>query len=240
MTNPLPEIVSHAEWLKARKELLVKEKEWGRLRAEWAAERRQLPMEKVEKNYTFEGPNGSRTLEELFDGRKQLIIYHFMFDPNWNEGCAHCSFVADHFAGALPHLAATNTSFAVISRAPVTKIEPYKKRMGWDFPWLSSFGNDFNYDFQVTIDEAHPENNYRRAYHEPDMAGRGPTEGEAPGVSVFLRDKGHIYHTYSTYLRGLDIFINTFNFLDHTPLGRQEEKGTMVWVRRHDTYEKSA
>lgn len=234
----LPRIVSQEEWLRTRKELLAKEKTWSRQREAQAAELRKLPMVELEKDYVFEGPNGRRTLSELFEGRRQLIVYHFMFEPDEDDGCSHCSFVADHFGGVLVHLAARDTSFAVISRAPVEKIERFKQRMGWSFPWLSSFGTDFNYNFQVTIDEAHPENNYRRAYHEPDLEGKGPTEGEAPGLSVFLRDGERLYHTYSTYLRGLDPFINTYNFLDHTPLGRQEsECGPMGWVRFHDEYE---
>jgi len=229
-------VVSREEWIAARKELLVKEKEWSRQREQQSAERRKLPMELLENDYAFEGAGGRRTLGDLFEGRRQLMIYHFMFDPAWDQGCSHCSFVADHFDGALVHLAARDTSFAVISRAPLAKIEVFKKRMGWNFPWLSSFGTEFNYDFQVTIDEAHPENNYRHAYKESELRGKGPTEGEAPGLSVFLRDGERTYHTYSTYLRGLDPFINTYNFLDHTPLGRQENGHPMAWVRHHDKY----
>jgi predicted dithiol-disulfide oxidoreductase (DUF899 family) len=237
-TIELPKVVSHAEWLRARKELLGKEKEWIRQRADQSGARRKLPMERVEKNYVFEGPGGRRTLGDLFESRRQLIVYHFMFEPDEDEGCSHCSFVVDHFGGALIHLAARETSLAVISRAPIAKIEHFKKRMGWTFPWLSSFGNDFNHDFQVTIDEAHPENNYRRAYHESDLEGKGPTEGEAPGLSAFLRDGQKLYHTYSTYLRGLDPFITTYALLDHTPLGRQEgaDCPPMSWVRYHDEY----
>src|ERR687892_1681966 len=182
-----PKVVSQDEWLAARKELLAKEKELTRYRDALSAERRALPWVEVEKNYVFEGPNGRRTLGDLFDGKRQLLVYHFMFDPEWDEGCKSCSFVADNFAGALVHLAAYDTAFAVVSRAPIAKMERFKKHKGWKFPWLSSFGTDFNYDFQVTIDEAHPENNYRRAYHQPDLGGKGPTEGEAPGLSVFLR-----------------------------------------------------
>ncbi len=219
MDQEMPNIVSREEWLRVRKQLLVKEKKWSRQRAAQTEERRKLPMVRVEKEYVFDGPNGRRSLADLFARRKQLIVYHFMFDPVDDEGCPNCSFVADHFAGALEHLAERDTSFAVISRAPIEKIMSFKQRKGWTFPWLSSFGNDFNYDYQVTIDEAHPENNYRRAYHEPDMEGKGPTDGEAPGLSVFLRNGENIYHAYSTYLRGLDPFVNTFNFLDHTPLG---------------------
>jgi predicted dithiol-disulfide oxidoreductase (DUF899 family) len=232
----IPKVVSGEEWLRARKKLLRKEKEWSRQRAAQSEERRKLPMVRVEKNYVFEGPDGRHTLGDLFEGRHQLIVYHFMFEPDEDEGCSHCSFVADHFARALVHLAARDTSFAVISRAPIAKIKRFKRRMQWTFPWLSSFGSDFNYDFQVTIDEAHPENNYRRAYREPDLEGKGPTEGEAPGLSVFLRHRKDLYHTYSTYLRGLDPFINTYNFLDHTPFGRQEGNAPMAWVRYHDEY----
>jgi predicted dithiol-disulfide oxidoreductase (DUF899 family) len=236
-TFTLPSIVSHERWISARKELLRREKEFTRQREALAAERRKLPMERIEKEYVFEGSDGRRTLGDLFEGRPQLIVYHFMFDPAWEQGCKNCSFVADHFDGTLAHLAARDTSFAVISRAPLAKIEGYKRRMGWRFPWLSSFGTDFNYDFQATIDEAHPDCNYRRAYHEADLKGKGPTEGEAPGLSVFLRDGAHLYHAYSTYLRGLDEFINTYNFLDHTPLGRHEDGQGMFWVRRHDQYD---
>ena len=232
----LPKVVSHEAWLEARKQLLAKEKEWTSQRAAWSEERRNLPMELVEKSYIFKGPSGNRTLRDLFESKRQLIVYHFMFDPAWDAGCKNCSFVADNFSGVVKHLGAANTSFVVISRAPLEKITRFKQRMGWAFPWLSSFDTDFNYDFQATIDEAHPENNYRRALNEPDLLGRAPTEGEAPGMSVFMHDGDRVYHCYSTYLRGLDIFLNTFNFLDHTPLGRQEEKGTMSWVRYHDKY----
>jgi len=236
----LPKVVSRDEWLRARKELLVKEKEWSRQRDAQSAERRKLPMVRVEKDYAFDGPNGRRTLLDLFDGRRQLIVYHFMFDPEWEEGCPACSFVADHFDGVLPHLAARDTSFAVISRAPLAKLERFRKRMGWGFPWLSSFGSDFNYDFQVTIDEEHPEYNYRDYYPIADaMASKmkGPPPGEGQGLSVFLRDGKQVCHAYSTFQRGLDPFLNTYNFLDHTPLGRQENDLPMTWVRYHDKYQ---
>lgn len=237
-----PKIVSRTEWLAARCALLVKEKALSRQRDALNAERRRLPMVRLDKNYVFEGPDGKRRLLDLFEGRRQLIVYHFMFDPAWDEGCPACSFVADNFAGALVHLAARNTSFAVISRAPFAKIERFKKRMGWGFPWLSSFGSDFNYNFQVTVDEAHPDHNYQSYYpiaHEMVAKFKGPPPGEAPGLSVFLSDGKHVYHTYSTYQRGLDPFMNTYIFLDHTPLGRQEEDGgpkLMAWVRHHDRY----
>jgi len=199
-------------------------------------------MVRVEKDYAFDGPNGRRTLLDLFDGRRQLIVYHFMFDPEWEEGCPACSFVADHFDGVLPHLAARDTSFAVVSRAPLARLERFRKRMGWGFPWLSSFGSDFNYDFQVTIDQEHPDYNYRDYY---PIAGamaskmKGPPPGEGQGLSVFLRDGKQVCHAYSTFQRGLDPFLNTYNFLDHTPLGRQENGLPMSWVRYHDKYQEN-
>lgn len=244
MNAELPEIVSRAAWLRARRELLAKEKEWTRRRDALSAERRRLPIVKVDKNYVFDGPDGARTLADLFEGRRQLIVYHFMFDPAWDAGCKHCSFVADHLDATRVHLAARDTSLAVISRAPFSKIARFKVRMGWKFPWLSSHGNDFNHDFQVTIDEAQPEYNYQSYF---DVAGemnsryKGPPAGEAPGLSVFLRQAGQVCHAYSTYTRGLDPFINTYNLLDHTPLGRQEEgQEPMGWVRYHDNYQSAA
>lgn len=240
MDVKLPKVVSREVWLQARKELLVKEKEWNRQRDALSAERRKLPMVRIEKEYVFEGPNGRRTLGDLFEGRRQLLVYHFMFDPSWDEGCRACSFVADNFSGALVHLAARDTSFAVISRAPIAKIERFERRMGWSFPWLSSFDSDFNYDFHVTMDEAHPEYNYRPDYfaniQELRAKGEDPPPAEREGLSVFLRDGEHIHHTYSTYARGVDPFLNTYNFLDHTPLGRQENGHPMAWLRHHDRY----
>jgi predicted dithiol-disulfide oxidoreductase (DUF899 family) len=229
----LPEVASRAAWLRARKALLAKEKALNVQRDALSAERRRLPMVRVEKEYAFDGPDGRRTLGELFEGRRQLIVYHFMFDPQWDEGCPACSFVADHFDGALAHLAARDTSFAAISRAPIGKIEAFRRRMGWGFPWLSSHGSDFNHDFQVTIDAEHAEYNYAPVAAQPEGY---PREGEREGLSVFLRDGERLFHCYSTYQRGLDPFLNTYNFLDHTPLGRQEEDGIMRWVRHHDRY----
>jgi predicted dithiol-disulfide oxidoreductase (DUF899 family) len=228
-----PTIASRDEWAAARKRLLVKEKEFSRQRDALSAERRKLPMMTIEKEYVFQGPDGRRTLADLFEGRHQLLVYHFMFDPAWDEGCPSCSFVADNFASGLVHLAALDTAFAVISRAPLDKIERFKQRMGWSFPWLSSFGTDFNYDFRVTLDENHTEYNYAPVSAQP--AGY-PQEGEREGLSVFLRDGDRLFHTYSTYQRGLDPFLNTYNFVDLTPLGRQEEDGIMRWVRHHDRY----
>jgi predicted dithiol-disulfide oxidoreductase (DUF899 family) len=227
-----PMIVSRDEWTAARKRLLVKEKDFNRRRDALSAERRELPMVAIEKEYEFQGPEGRRTLADLFDGKRQLLVYHFMFAPDDDEGCPSCSFVADNFGG-LVHLGARDTAFVVVSRAPLEKINRFKKRMGWNFPWLSSFGTDFNYDFQVTLDEKHTVYNYAPVSAQP--AGR-PREGEREGLSVFLRDGDRVFHTYSTYQRGLDAFLNTYNFLDLTPLGRQEEDGIMRWLRHHDKY----
>lgn len=234
-----PSVVSQTEWLAARKELLAKEKEFTRQRDELSAERRKLPMVKVEREYIFDGPKGPTSLRDLFEGRRQLIVYHFMFDPDWDEGCKGCSFFADNFVGSLVHLTARDTSFAVISRAPLSKIEGFKKRMGWSFPWLSSFGNDFNYDFRVTLDPERPnyEYNYTNAEALLKVGKIWFPKGELPGLSVFFRDETDIFHSYSSYQRGTDLFLNTYNFLDLTPLGRQEEHEKMFdWLRHHDRY----
>ena len=233
---PKPTIVSRDEWTAARKRLLVKEKELTRQRDALSAERRKLPMVAIEKEYVFEGPDGRRTLADLFGKKAQLIVYHFMFGlpPDWeDEGCPACSYVADNFAGSLVHLAARETAFAVISRAPFAKIAPFKQRMGWTFPWLSSHGTDFNGDFGVTLDPTHTTYNYAPVTAQPE--GR-PHEGEREGLSVFFRDGTSVFHTYSTYQRGLDPLLNTYNLLDLTPLGRQEEDGIMHWLKYHDEY----
>ena len=228
-------VVSPAEWVAARKEFLKKEKEFTRLRDELSRQRRELPWEKIEKQYVFEGANGKQTLADLFDGRSQLIIYHFMFGPGWKEGCPSCSFLADTFDGARVHLAQRDTTFAVVSRAPLPEIEAFQKRMGWTFRWLSSNGTDFNYDYQVTA----PKGEQGKTYYNYDMADF-PSE-ERPGLSVFYRDQtGEVFHTYSTYARGLDILLPTYNFLDLTPKGRDEAEmkpHAMAWVRHHDRYE---
>jgi predicted dithiol-disulfide oxidoreductase (DUF899 family) len=243
----MPKVVSQEAWLRARKELLVKEKEWNRQRDALSAERRKLPMVKIENEYVFDGPIGPANLLDLFEGRRQLIVYHFMFDPTWDEGCPSCSFLVDNI-GHVDHLHARKTSLALVSRAPLAKIEPYKKRMGWTVPWYSSFGSDFNYDFHVTMDEAVApvEYNYR---DKAELLQRGEsyfTQGESHGLSVFLRDGGSIFHTYSTYARGVDLLLGTYNYLDLTPLGRQEDWEEppgrsdgpfMAWVRHHDRYE---
>lgn len=235
-----PRVVSQAEWLAARKEFLVKEKEFTRQRDVLSAERRKLPVVKIEKEYIFEGPNGSTKLREFFGNHTQLIIYHFMFDPSWEEGCKSCSHIMDNVAGSVVHLGARDTSFAVISRAPLPKIESFKKRMGWTFPWLSSFGNDFNYDFHVTLDESAGsiEYNYANAAELVKARKLWSEKGELPGLSVFLREGDSVFHTYSAYQRGLDLPLNTYNLLDLTPLGRQEEgERIQAWIRHHDRYQ---
>jgi predicted dithiol-disulfide oxidoreductase (DUF899 family) len=213
----LPDVVSRDEWLVARKELLAREKELTRERDALNADRRRLPMVKIEKDYTFDGPNGKASLLDLFEGRSQLIVRHFMFDPEWEDGCSSCTAGADEVSdGMLGHLATRDTTFAVVSRAPLDKIERYKAKRGWTFPWYSSFGSDFNYDFGVTMDEslAPPVYNYRP---EPGL------EGEQPGQSCFLRDGDDVFHTYSNYARGAEMTGGSYYYLDLTALGRQEE-----------------
>jgi predicted dithiol-disulfide oxidoreductase (DUF899 family) len=237
MTHPT--VVTRNEWLVARKELLAKEKELSRLRDALSAERRRLPMVKVEKAYIFQRPDGPASLEELFGAHRQLILYHFMFDPAWDEGCKSCSHFMDNAAGAVVHLAERDTAFVVVSRAPIQKIESFRKRMGWSFPWLSSFGTDFNYDFHVTLDRARGslEYNYTSAAGLVRAGKLWTDQGELPGLSVFLREGGSVFHTYSTYQRGLDLPLNTYNFLDFTFLGRQEEGDRIQgWIRHHDRY----
>ncbi len=234
-----PNVVSRAEWLVARKELLAKEKEFTRQRDTLSAERRKLPMVKIEKEYVFEGPNGRTNLRDLFGDHHQLIVYHFMFDPSWDEGCKSCSHFMDNSQGAIVHLAARDTAFVVVSRAPLVKIESFKKRMGWTFPWLSSFGTDFNYDFHVTLDRdaGSVEYNYANAAELVKARKLWSEKGELAGLSVFMREADSVFHTYSTYQRGLDLPLNTYNFLDLTPLGRQEEgERIQGWIRHHDKY----
>jgi predicted dithiol-disulfide oxidoreductase (DUF899 family) len=232
-SKDLPKVASPEAWLRARKNLLAQEKAFSVQRDALAEARRALPRVLLDKSYAFEGPQGRRTLADLFEGRRQLIVYHFMFDADWDEGCPACAFVADHFDGTLPHLAARDTSFAAVSRAPIAKIEAFRKRMGWKFAWLSSYGTDFNHDFGVTLDAGHAEYNYAPVADQPEGY---PHEGEREGLSVFVREGRQLFHSYSTYQRGLDLFLNTYNFLDVTPLGRQEADGIMRWVRHHDRY----
>jgi predicted dithiol-disulfide oxidoreductase (DUF899 family) len=229
-----PEIVSETEWLVARKDLLAREKEFTRQRDSLSAARRKLPMVKIDKQYVFEGPNGKETLADLFDGRSQLIVYHFMFGPGWEEGCKSCSYLADHFDGANRHLPHRDVTFVVISRAPFAEIQKYQKRMGWRFKWLSSHGNDFNFDYQVSFTkEDEKKNKVYYNYRTEEFI-----SDELPGLSVFYKNEdGDVFHTYSAYARGLDILVGTYNFLDLVPKGRDENPdATMDWVRRHDEY----
>jgi predicted dithiol-disulfide oxidoreductase (DUF899 family) len=231
-------VVSPDEWVKARKAHLAKEKEFTRLRDELSQQRRELPWEKVEKQYVFDGPKGKQTLADLFGKRSQLIVYHFMFGPGWKEGCPSCSYLADHFDGATIHLAHRDVAFAAISRATTAEIEAFKKRMGWGFPWVSSFGSDFNYDYHVSFTAEEKAKNDGKVQYNYELT-EFPSE-EGPGASVFYKDKnGDIFHTYSSYARGLDILVGTYNFLDLAPKGRDEEglAFSMSWVRHHDRYE---
>lgn len=227
--------VSQNDWIAARKALLAREKEFTKARDALSAERRALPWLKVDKPYMFHGPHGRETLAELFAGRSQLIVYHFMLAPSWGEGCKSCSYVADHFDGAIPHLAQRDVTMLAISRAPLAEIEAYRKRMGWNFKWVSSNGNDFNYDFKVSFpqDEVGKEGIYN--FGTTKVYG-----DEMPGISVFARNAaGEVFRTYSTYARGLDIIVGAYNLLDFVPKGRDEDAlpFTMSWVKRHDEYE---
>ena len=228
-------VVSGEQWLNARKELLKREKELTKLKDELAAARRALPWE-MAKNYSFDGPDGKVTLADLFQGKNQLIVYHFMFGPEWTEGCPSCSFVSDHMDGMLPHLAARDVAYAAVSRASSEQIEAFKRRMGWQFPWVSSQNNDFNWDYHVsfTKDEvARGMMNYN--YKEQNF----PSD-EGPGFSVFYKDaEGKLFHTYSAFGRGAEVGLATYQLLDLVPKGRDEDKlpYTMAWVRHHDRYE---
>lgn len=229
-------IVSREEWLARRKALLAKEKELTRLRDRLSAERRELPWVRVDKEYVFDTPEGRKTLAELFSGRSQLIVYHFMFGPDWEAGCPSCSFLADHMDGAAVHLAQRDVTLLAASQAPLPKIAAYKKRMGWRFDWVSSYGSDFNYDFHVSF--TNDEMAEGKVYYNYDRVEF--SSEEAPGASVFYKDEtGAVFHTYSTYARGLDILLGAYNYLDLTPRGRDEAglPWTMAWVRRHDEYE---
>ena len=230
-------IVSQDEWLVARNQHLLKEKELTRLRDQLSAERRELPWVKVEKPYIFDGPEGKVTLADLFDGRSQLIVQHFMLGPGWKEGCFGCSFGADHNDSALIHLEHHDVSFVAISRAPFPEIEAYKKRMGWRFNWVSSYGSDFNYDFHVSFT---PEQIAQgKVYYNYAM--RDSQGEELAGTSVFYKDEnGDVFHTYSAYGRGDELLIGAYNFLDLTPKGRNETGPNFDmsdWVRHHDKYE---
>jgi predicted dithiol-disulfide oxidoreductase (DUF899 family) len=229
-----PEIVSRAEWIVARRDFLNREKEFTRQRDALSAARRRLPMVKVDKDYVFDGPDGKETLDDLFDGKSQLIIYHFMLGPDWEEGCKSCSYLADHFDGPSVHLAQRDVSLVVVSRAPWREIEAFKKRMGWSFRWISAHESDFNFDYHVSFTKEEEEKgkvyyNYETTDFMCD---------ELPGLSVFYKGaEGEILHSYSCYARGLDMLVGTYNFLDLVPKGRDEDpESTMSWVRHHDRY----
>jgi predicted dithiol-disulfide oxidoreductase (DUF899 family) len=228
-----PQVVSKQEWLKARKELLAKEKEFTRARDALTAKRQALPWVKVEKPYAFDTPSGKKTLSELFHGKSQLIIYHFMFGPDWPEGCPSCSLIADHFDGQVLHLAQRDVTFLAVSRAPLTQIEAFRRRMGWRFQWASSTGSDFNFDYGVSC------TGEQRAGHNYNFGTAGFPGEEAPGLSVFARNSsGEAFHTYSSYARGLEDFMGIYRFLDVVPKGRDEGglAHGMAWVRHHDKY----
>ena len=230
------QIVLRDEWLAARKELLRKEKEITRLHDQLNAARRSLPWVRVEKNYIFDGPDGKMSLAELFDGRSQLIIKHFMFGPDWSEGCLGCSFEVDQVQGALAHIRHHDVAYAAVSRAPIAKIEAFRQRMGWPIRWVSSYGNDFNFDFHVSFGPAEIASG--KVYYNYEM--RAAVSDELSGRSVFYKDTtGQIFHTYSSYARGGEPFLNSYAFLDITPKGRNEAiNGNLTdWVRHHDRYD---
>ena len=234
--QPTQPVVSRGTWLKARLELLKKEKAHSRARDELTRARQALPWVKLEKDYPFDGPDGGVTLGELFEDKDQLIVQHFMFDPDWDQGCKSCSFMADHMDRSVVHIANRDTAYAVISSAPIAKLEAFKKRMGWTFKWLSSGNSDFNRDFHVSFTEEELKNseacyNFREDSSFPDK--------EAPGVSAFAKDDaGALYHTYSVYGRGLENFMGAYHLLDIVPKGRDEGElsYTMEWLRLKDAY----
>ena len=227
--------VSRDQWIEERRALLAREKEFTRLRDQLSRQRRELPWVRVDKDYVFEGANGKQTLSELFAGRQQLIVYHLMFDPSWEEACSRCSFWADNFNGVLVHLNQRDVTLVAISRAPFEKLAAFQKRMGWNFNWVSSFGNDFNYDYYVSFTPEELEQGeiiYNYAPIKTSMT-------ERPGISVFYKDQaGRIFHTYSCYSRGLDMLNVAYHYLDLTPKGRDEEglPFPMAWVAYHDAY----
>ena len=231
------QIVSQNEWIEARKILLQKEKEFTELRDQLSQQRRDLPWVEVDKEYVFDGANGKETLSDLFDGRSQLIVYHFMYDPTWHAGCPSCSFWADNFNGIVVHLNQRDVTMIGVSRAPYNKIDSYKKRLGWNFKWISSFDTDFNFDYFVSFTPE--ELAKKKAFY--NFISQDPRISEREGVSVFYKDQsGKIFHTYSTYARGLDILNTAYNYLDLVPKGRDEDgyDFPMAWVRRHDEYNK--
>jgi predicted dithiol-disulfide oxidoreductase (DUF899 family) len=228
------EVVAHEAWVEARSALLAEEKDFTRRRDQLSRRRRELPWESVEKEYAFDGPDGKETLADLFAGRSQLIVYHFMFEPDVDEGCPSCSFWADNFDPIIVHLNARGTTMVAISRAPYPTLTAYRERMGWSFKWLSSGGNDFNADFGVYFEPGREE---EQVYNYGTLV---PGRPDREGLSVFLRDdSGAIFHTYSAYARGIDLVNTAYNYLDLVPRGRDEEGNfSQYWVRRHDRYER--
>jgi predicted dithiol-disulfide oxidoreductase (DUF899 family) len=228
-------VVSHEEWLAARTAFLAEEKEFTRQRDELTRKRGQLPWEAVEKEYTFDGPNGNETLASIFDGRSQLIVYHFMFPPEWEAGCPHCSFWADNFNDVIIHMNHHDVTMVAISRAPLAKLQAYRQRMGWSFKWLSSGGSDFNFDYFASFTDT--ELAAKKAYFNYKMQNPGMSDRE--GASVFYKDgAGKIFHTYSTFARGIDMMNTAYHWIDTTPKGRDEAQGNQYWIRRHDEYDR--
>jgi predicted dithiol-disulfide oxidoreductase (DUF899 family) len=228
-------VVSTNRWLEARKQLLKKEKEFTRLRDELSQQRRDLPWEAVDKLYVFEGPNGKQTLAELFDGRSQLVIYHFMFGPAWEAGCPHCTFWADNFNNIIAHLNHRDVTMIAVSRAPYQKLSAYHRRMGWNFKWCSSFEKDFNFDCHVSFTPE--ELAAKQAFYNYMI--QDPRNSEHAGISVFYKDStGAVFHTYSTYARGLDMLNVAYHYLDLVPKGRDEGDSGASWVRRRDEYDR--
>jgi predicted dithiol-disulfide oxidoreductase (DUF899 family) len=228
-----PKIVTHDEWLAARKALLEKEKAFTRERDALTAARQAMPLERVEKSYSFQGEDRSLSLAELFGGKRQLLVYHFMFAPSWEAGCRSCSLVAESFDRVVVHLAARDTAFYAISRAPYAKLHAYRARMGWTFPWVSSHESDFNFDYQVSFREEDVAK--KSVLYNYTRQSFGTTD--APGFSTFLRDGDDVLHAYSSFGRGVDMLMNVYNLLDLTPLGRQEDGKGQFWVRRRDEYD---
>ena len=226
-------VVSRKDWLAARKSLLSKEKKFTRLRDQLSKERRQLPWVKVDKDYVFDRQEGKETLLELFDGRSQLIVYHFMFGPDWDAGCKHCSFWADNFDRIIVHLNHRDVTMVAASRAPWGKLEKYKKRMGWNFKWVSSGNTDFNFDYHVSFTPE--EEAKKKAFFNYKI--QDPESSDREGASVFFKDaKGNVFHTYSTYARGIDMVNAAYHYLDLVPKGRDEGKSGPSWLCRHDEY----
>jgi predicted dithiol-disulfide oxidoreductase (DUF899 family) len=226
-------VVSHEEWVAARTKFLAEEKAFTKQRDEISRKRRELPWEKVEKAYTFEGPNGKETLGGLFEGRSQLIVYHFMFTPDWDAGCPHCSFWADNFNDVIVHLNHHDVTMVAVSRASYSKLAAYRQRMGWSFKWLSSAGSDFNFDLGISFTDDQVK--AKEAIFNYGSQAPGMTDRD--GTSVFFKDdEGNIFHTYSTYARGIDMTNTAYHYIDLTPRGRDEGDNPQYWVRRHDEY----